>query len=87
MAERSLKARCKASLVQPRNRARERSRLRFHSQPPRRARPAPRMQLIGVNIVPPRDLADHCVGRLAFLDDPQLLSRRPPPAPLKRKGL
>src|SRR5208337_2470062 len=44
--------------------------------------PAPRVQLIGGNIVPPRDLADHCVGRLAFLDDPQLLSRRPAPAPL-----
>jgi len=41
------------------------------------------MQLIGVNIVPPRDLADHCVRHLAFLDDPKLLSRRPAPAPLQ----
>src|SRR5437773_11220930 len=41
------------------------------------------MQLVRMNIVATRDLDDRTLSHQAFLNDPQLLSRCPPPAPLR----
>src|SRR5437016_895269 len=41
------------------------------------------MQLVRMNIVATRDLDDRTLSRQAFLNDPHLLSRCPPPAPLR----
>src|SRR5436190_23710999 len=43
------------------------------------------MQLVRMNIVATRDLDDRTLSHQAFLNDPQLLSRCPPPAPPGRK--
>src|SRR6059058_3021327 len=41
------------------------------------------MQLVRINIVATRDLDDRTLSHQAFLNDPQLLSRCPPPAPVR----
>src|SRR6266566_9102653 len=41
------------------------------------------MQLVRMNIVATRDLDDRTLSHQAFLNDPHLLSRCPPPAPLR----
>jgi hypothetical protein len=64
---------------------RQRHALRLRPRRRRSALAGGTMQLIGMNIVPPRDLADDCAWRLAFLDDPRLLNRRPAPAPLRTR--
>src|SRR5262249_5246433 len=41
------------------------------------------MKLVGMNVVPARHFCHHRLGRQALLHNPQLLSRRPPPLPLR----
>jgi hypothetical protein len=67
----------------------ERSDIRL--EPPPRAQrskgrgvlAAPCMKLVGMNVAPARDLGNNRLGRQALLHHPQLLSRRPPPSPLR----
>src|SRR5206468_7692707 len=47
--------------------------------------PAPKVEHVGMNVVPARNLGNARLARKTLLDDPQLLSRRPAPSPLRAR--